>query len=190
VKFKTSFAAGASPLCRFPFRLHRLLNLQSSTAKLIGWRGATQEFGVLLFALTVRALLTRVSNTPSADFCRALKPSHDAFSHERRASRSRNWAGQDSGPGSFPVATGREDSGSRLGCKIAPNAPGSKLRELRTPELPLLPLRRPQSAPQPLIKSPHDRGRLAEAKIASPSTQVRREYFRSLLHADSSCPAR
>jgi len=76
---------------------------------LIGWRGATQEFGVLLFALTVRALLTRVSNTPSTDFCRALKPSHDAFSHERRASRSRNWAGQDSGPGSFPVATGRED---------------------------------------------------------------------------------
>jgi hypothetical protein len=82
VKFKTSFAAGASPLCRFPFRLHRLLNLQSSTAKLIGWRGATQEFGVLLFALTVRAFLTRVSNTPSADFCCALKPSHDAFSHQ------------------------------------------------------------------------------------------------------------
>jgi hypothetical protein len=65
------------------FRLHRLLNLESSAQRLIGWRsGATREFEALLFTLTVRAFLTRVSNTPSADFCYAVRTPHDALSHQ------------------------------------------------------------------------------------------------------------
>ena len=55
-RFDSSFATMASPLCRFPFRLHRLLNLQNS-----GWRNATRGFDVLLLALPVWAFLTFVS---------------------------------------------------------------------------------------------------------------------------------
>ena len=80
-RFDSSFATRASPLCRLPFRLHRLLNLQNS-AKLIGWRSATREFDVLLLTLTVWAFLTFVSTTPAADFCCRISVSYSTLSLE------------------------------------------------------------------------------------------------------------
>jgi len=50
--FQPSFATRASPLCRFPFRLRRLLNLQNSAEA--DWLAQChREFDVLLLALTV-----------------------------------------------------------------------------------------------------------------------------------------
>ena len=85
-RFDSSFATRASPLCRFPFRLHSLLNLQSS-ARLIGWRNATRESNVLLLALTVWAFLTRVSTTPAADFCGRIRVNYFTLSRESATCR-------------------------------------------------------------------------------------------------------
>src|SRR5215470_15515648 len=74
--------------------------------------------------------------------------------------------------------------------KVRPDVPFAEFRKARAPTLPLLPEHRPKSAPEPLIKAFQRRGCLAEAEVASPPTQVRREFLRSLLHADSSRPAR
>ena len=78
----------------------------------------------------------------------------------------------------------------RLGGESRPDAPLAKFRIPLASALPLFPDRRPQSAPEPLVKLFQYRGRLAEAEVASPSAQVCREFLRSLRHADPSCPAR
>ena len=60
----------------------------------------------------------------------------------------------------------------RLGSQVTSNAPLVNFRKLLAPLLPLLPDRRPQSAPEPRINGFQYRGRQAEAKVASPSPQV------------------
>jgi len=77
----------------------------------------------------------------------------------------------------------------RLGGKVRSDAPLAKFRKPFAPTLPLLPEHRPQSTPEPLFKAIQHRRCLAESEIALPSTQVAREFFRPLLHADPSCPA-
>jgi hypothetical protein len=78
----------------------------------------------------------------------------------------------------------------RLGGEVPSDPPFAKLGKACAPTFPLFPDRRPQPTPEPRIKAMQDRRCLAEAAVASPSTQVRREFLRSLLHADSPCPAR
>ena len=62
-------------------RLHRALPAQGPP-KRVGSCNTLIETPALLTLPIVRAFLTRVSNTPSADFCHAVKTPHDAFSHE------------------------------------------------------------------------------------------------------------
>jgi|SRR5215467_890218 len=77
----SSFATRASPLDRFPFRLHRLLN-RSSSAAADGLAPCRCASDVLLFALTVWAFLTRVSTTPAADFCCRIRMNYFTLRHD------------------------------------------------------------------------------------------------------------
>jgi len=77
-----------------------------------------------------------------------------------------------------------------LGGEVTSYATLAEFRKPFPPVLPLFPKRRPQPAPKPLIKAVQYRGRLTETEIASPLTKVCDKFLRSLLHANSSCPAR
>jgi hypothetical protein len=81
VRFEPSFATRASPLCRFPFRLHRVLNLQNSAEA--DWLAqCRRECDVLPLALAVWASLTRVNTSPAADRCCRISVNSSAFRHE------------------------------------------------------------------------------------------------------------
>src|SRR5258708_35842045 len=53
-----------------------------SEARVVGWRGAGSEFGVLLPGLTGWAFLTYVRSTPAADFCCRINVNYSTLSHE------------------------------------------------------------------------------------------------------------
>ena len=52
--------------------------------KLVGWCPTTHEIGILPIPPAVRAFLTRVSTTPSADFCPTIRMSCPTLSHGSR----------------------------------------------------------------------------------------------------------
>ncbi len=82
MRFESRFATRASPLCRFPFRLHRLLNRQNSVEA--DWlaqcppMSSTFYYSLSLFG----AFLTRVSTTPTANFCCRISVNYSTLSLE------------------------------------------------------------------------------------------------------------
>src|ERR1700733_13146893 len=78
----------------------------------------------------------------------------------------------------------------RLSGQIFAHTPLAYLGEAHRTPLPLLPNRRPQPPPEPLFKTFQHRRRFAFAEISDPAAQIRRQFFRHSLHADTSRPAR